>query len=177
MKRIRYQVACSLDGFLAGPGDEIDWIPPEPAFDFEALQSQFDTFLMGRRTYEVARALGETFQGKRVVVASRSLRPEDHPAVEVVAEGLEARVRELRGEDGLDIWLFGGGELFGHLLALDLVDTVELALVPVLLGSGVPVLQGGEARRRLELKGHRAYPGGMILAEYEVVPEGDGGHG
>jgi dihydrofolate reductase len=52
MRRLRYQVACSLDGFIAGPDDGYDWITPEPTFDFEALYAQFDTLLMGRRTYE-----------------------------------------------------------------------------------------------------------------------------
>ena len=152
MKRVRYQVACSLDGFIAGPQDEVDWIPPEPSFDFAALHAQFDTFLMGRRTYEVARSMNESFKGKRVVVASRSLRAEDHPNIEVVGEGLERRVRELRGESGLDVWLYGGGRLFAQLLAWDLVDTVELAILPVLLGGGVPFLPHTAARRRLELQ-------------------------
>jgi hypothetical protein len=79
MRRIRYQVACSLDGYIAGPKDEFDWITPEPSFDFDALYAQFDTLLMGRRTYETVQSMGETFRGKRVIVASRSLRQEDHP--------------------------------------------------------------------------------------------------
>jgi dihydrofolate reductase len=87
-----------LDGYIAGPNDEFDWITPEPSFDFEALYEQFDTLLMGRRTYEIVRATGESFRGKQVIVASRSLRHEDLPDVEVVSEGLEARVRELRAQ-------------------------------------------------------------------------------
>jgi dihydrofolate reductase len=172
MRRVRYQVACSLDGFIAGPHDEFDWIPPEPAFDFEGLDAQFDVLLMGRRTYEIVRAAGEGFHGKQVVVASRSLRPADHPAVEVVGEGLEARVLSLRGEAGRDVWLYGGGELFAQLLAWDLVDTVEPAVIPILLGGGRPFLPAPAVRRRLTLVRHRAFPGGMILIEYDVRDEG-----
>ena len=62
MRRVRYQVACSLDGYIAGPNDEFDWIIPEPSFDFEALHEQFDTLLMGRRTYEIVHAMGEDFR-------------------------------------------------------------------------------------------------------------------
>ena len=171
MKRVRYQVACSLDGFIAAPGDDMDWIPPEPSFDFVALHAQFDTFLMGRRTYEVARAMGETFDGKRVIVASRTLRAEDHPNVEVIGEGLEQRIRELRQETGLDVWLYGGGSLFAQVLAWDLVDTVEPAILPVLLGSGVPLLPETAKSRRLELRSHQVYPSGMILVEYAVIRE------
>jgi dihydrofolate reductase len=172
MRRIRYQVACSLDGFIAGPHDEFDWIPPEPAFDFAAHYAQFDTLLMGRRTYDVVRSLLEELRGKQIIVASRSLRPEEHPGIEVVGAGLEARVRELRAQPGRDIWLYGGGELFAQLLAHDLVDTVEPALIPVLLGSGVPFLPAPALRRRLTLTGQRVYPGGMVLLEYEVQKGG-----
>jgi dihydrofolate reductase len=174
MRRVRYQVACSLDGFIAGPNDEFDWIPPEPTFDFEALYAQFDTLLMGRRTYEIVRASGESFRGKHIVVASRTLRPEDHPDIEVVGSGLEARIRELRSEPGRDIWLYGGGALFTKVLAWDLVDTVEPAIVPILLGGGVPFLATPSVRRRLTLVGHQIYPSGMVLLEYRVERGGEG---
>lgn len=168
MRRVRYQVACSLDGFIAGPNDEFDWIPPEPTFDFAALHAQFDTLLMGRRTWEIVRASGMDFGDRPVVVASRTLRAEDHPEIEIVGSGLEERVRELRAAPGRDIWLYGGGTLLATLLAWDLVDTVEPAILPVLLGEGVPFLASGVARRRLKLVDHRAYPAGMVLLGYEV---------
>lgn len=175
MRRVRYQVACSLDGFIAGPDDDFDWIPPEPSFDFEALYARFDTLLMGRRTWEIVRAMGERFEGKRVVVASRTLKPEENPGVEVVSDGLEARVRALRAEPGLDIWLYGGGRLLAQLLAWDLVDTVEPAIMPILLGDGIPLLGAPAVRRRLTLTAHRAYPGGMVVLEYDVDRTGGAG--
>lgn len=177
MRRVRYQVACSLDGYIAGPDDEFDWISPEPEFDFEALHAQFDTLLMGRRTFQIIRDTGQSFRGKRVIVASRSTRQEDFPDVEVVAEGLESRIRELRAEPGLDIWLYGGGRLFSQLLAWDLVDTVEPAIIPVLLGGGVPFLPQPAVRRRLTLNAHKAYPGGMVLLEYSVQRNGGAKNG
>jgi dihydrofolate reductase len=172
MRRVRYQVACSVDGYIAGPDDGFDWITPEPTFDFEELYARFDTLLMGRRTYEIVRGAGESFRGKQVVVASRTLRPEDHPGIEIVGEGLDERIRELRGLTGRDIWLYGGGELFSQLLAWDLVDTVEPAFIPTLLGGGIHFLPSPAVRRRLTLVGHRAYPGGMVLIEYEVQKAG-----
>jgi dihydrofolate reductase len=172
MRRVRYQVACSVDGFIAGPDDDFDWITPEPTFDFEELYAQFDTLLMGRRTYEIVRAAGEGFRGKQVVVASRTLRPERHREIEVVSEGLDQRIRELCAQPGRDIWLYGGGDLFTQVLAWGLVDTVELAFMPVLLGDGIRFLPSPAVRRRLTLVGHRAYPGGMVLIEYEVQDPG-----
>lgn len=168
MRRLRYQVASSLDGYIAGHQDEFDWIPPEPSFDFDALHAQFDIILMGRRTYEILQDVGENFPGKQVIVASQSLRQEDHPNVEIVSDGLEIRVRELLSQHGRDIWLFGGGNLFYQLLTWNLVDTFEPAFIPILLGGGIPLLASHGVRRNLVFIRQQAYPSGMVLMEYEV---------
>jgi dihydrofolate reductase len=55
MRTIRYAVAMSVDGYMAGPNGEADWIGLDPEVDFAAVRAQFDTLLRGRRTYEVAR--------------------------------------------------------------------------------------------------------------------------
>jgi dihydrofolate reductase len=169
MRRIRYQVACSLDGFIAGPGDDFDWIPHDPDVNFGALFAQFDTLLMGRRTYEVIRSMGLKFPGKRVMVVSRTLKQEEHPDVVVLSSDVENRIRALRDEEGLDIWLYGGGELFSALLGMNLVDSVEPAIIPILLGGGVPFLPSPSVRRGLALTGHRVYGSGIVLLEYSVV--------
>ena len=168
MRRVRYQVACSLDGFIAGPRDEFDWIVPESTFDFDALYAQFDILLMGRRTYDVVRDIPDVFRGKRVIVASRSLGPDSLPGVEVVGDGLLDRIQELRAEPGADIWLFGGGALFAHLLERNAVDTVEPAIIPILLGDGIPLLPSPSVRRSLTLQRTQVYPSGIVLLEYAV---------
>lgn len=171
MRRIRYQVACSLDGYIAAPDGGTDWIVDEPEIDFRELFDQFDTLLMGRRTYEgmEGRETGG-FWGKRVLVFSRSLRPEEHPGVTVVGERVEETLEELRAEPGKDIWLFGGGELFRSLLELGFVDTVEPAMIPVVLGGGISFLAGPPIERKLALTGHRLYPSGVVWLEYSVQP-------
>jgi dihydrofolate reductase len=172
MRRIRYQVACSLDGFIAGPGGDFDWITRDPDVDFGALFAQFDTLLMGRRTYDVIRSMGLNFPGKRVVVVSRTLQQEEHPDVLVLSGDIERRITALRDEEGLDIWLYGGGELFSALLGMDLVDSVEPAIIPILLGGGVPFLPSPAVRRGLTLTGHRIYRSGIVLLEYSVSASG-----
>ena len=170
-RRIRYHVACSLDGYIADEDGGADWIVDEPGIDFKELFAQFDTFLMGRLTYEPMMKMNTTgmgMSGKEVVVVSRTLRPEDHPGVTIISHDLEGRVRELRERPGKDIWLFGGGELFRSLLDLGLVDTVEPAIIPVVLGAGRPFLPGPEIQRYLTLTTHRVYPSGIVWLEYEV---------
>ena len=123
MRRIRYAVAISLDGYIAGPKDEADWIIVDPDIDFSALFKQFDTFLVGRRTFEMmARAGRGQTPGMKTLVFSRTLRQHDYPGVKVVAEKLEETLDALRAEPGKDIWLFGGGSLFRSLLDAGLVD-------------------------------------------------------
>lgn len=169
MKRIRYLVAASLDGYIAGPHGEYDWIVQDPEIDFAAMFAQFDTFVMGRKTFE-AMTGGPKLEGK-VVVFSRTLRPEDHPEVTIVAEKERETVEALRREPGKDIWLFGGGELFRSLLDAGLVDTVEVAVIPILLGSGIPLLPSPAPRTKLRLTGRRVYEGsGIVSLQYEVLP-------
>jgi dihydrofolate reductase len=168
MRRIRYQVACSLDGYIADQRGETSWIADEPAIDFDELFDQFDTLLMGRRTYEGILAAGDGFWGKKVLVFSRTLRQEDHPGVMVVSDRVEQRVKALRSQPGKDIWLFGGGQLFSSLLKVGCVDTVEPAIIPVLLGGGRPLLPAPSVQSRLTLTGHRVYPSGIVWLEYTV---------
>jgi dihydrofolate reductase len=168
-RRIRYQVAMSLDGFIAGPNGEADWIIMDPEIDFKTHYSQFDTLLMGRRTYEAMKAYGGgSMPGVQVFAFSHTLRQEDHPHVTIVGDPQQL-VAELRSKPGKDIWLFGGGSLFRSLAELGLVDTVEVAVVPVLLGEGVPLLPAPARRITLKLIGHRLYANtGIMSLEYAV---------
>ncbi len=171
MRPVRYNVAASLDGYLAGPQGELDWIPEDPSVDFGAIFAKVDTVLLGRRSYEALRQYGggPWAPGTRVYIFSRTLRPEEHPDVMIVREDVGGVVAALRGEasDG-EIWLFGGGDLFKSLLAAGQVDTVEVTIVPVLLGGGVPLLEPGAPRTRLALTGTRAYRSGMVSLSYRV---------
>ena len=171
MRKIRYCVAASLDGFIAGPNDEADWITYDPDVDFAALWAQFDTGIMGRHTYEAARQrLGETaFKGITTIVFSRTRKPQDYPKVTVVAELNRDWAQALRSRPGKDIWLFGGGSLFRSFLDAGLVDTVEVSVIPVLLGDGVPLLPPPYTPASLRLLSHAAFPSGRLVLAYDVL--------
>lgn len=170
MRRIRYQVACSLDAYIADLDGKTGWIVDEPAIDFGALFDQFDTLLMGRLTYEGLVKDAAGFWGKTVLVFSHTLRQEDHPQVTVVSRDAQSLLQRMRSLPGKDIWLFGGGELFQSLLALGCVDTVEPAIVPVLLGGGRPLLPTPAVQHRLTLTSHQVFPSGIVWLEYTVNP-------
>ena len=169
MRRVRYQVAASLDGYIAGPGGEYDWIVQDPDMDFRALFAQFDTFLVGRKTFELVTHGGGPKLGGKTIVFSRTLRQEDYPDVTIVSDKIEETVAALRAEEGKDIWVFGGGSLFRSLLEMRLVDAVEVAVIPVLLGGGVPLLPPPASQTKLKLTGYKVYQkSGIVMLHYSV---------
>ena len=170
MRRIRYSVAMSLDGYIAGPNGENDWIIMDPDIDFSAFFSQYDTLLIGRGTYEPMVESGRAgMPGMKAYVISTTLRQEDHPHVTIINENVNERVAALREEAGKDIWLFGGGILFQSLLDAGLVDGVEVAIIPVILGEGIPLLPSGLNHAKLQLTSHRIYEkSGIVLLTYTV---------
>ncbi|MGH7720569.1 MAG: dihydrofolate reductase family protein [Gemmatimonadaceae bacterium] len=170
MRRIWYSVATSLDGFIAGPRGEYDWIPDEPDIDWGAFMARFDTVLMGRRSYEVAGSTPGSMPSMKTYVFSRTLRQEDHSDVTIVSDGeIDETIAALRRASGKGIWLFGGGELFRSLLARGHVDLVEVGLVPVLVGGGLPFLPPPATRTRLRLVDKNTYAkSGIMMLTYEV---------
>jgi dihydrofolate reductase len=172
-RQVHYGVAASLDGYVAGPNGEADWITMDPDIDFAAIFGRFDTLLMGRKTFTGMVTPGKQAKspwGMKTLVFSRTLRPETYPAVTIVKDDPAGAIRDLKAQPGKDIWLFGGGELFRSLAGLGLVDSVSVALVPIMLGGGVPLIPAPASRVPLKLVQQRTYEkSGIVSVEYEVV--------
>jgi dihydrofolate reductase len=168
MRMLRYSVAMSLDGFIAGPNGEYDWIVMDPTTDFSALSNHFDTLLMGRRTFEMAlQGPGATMPGMRTIVCSRTLKTADHPDMTISADAAST-VNALKSQRGKDIWLFGGAALFRSLLDSEVVDRVEVSVMPILLSEGIALLPAGRRSPRLRLEDSKARSSGIVGLSYTV---------
>ena len=171
MRRVRLSVAMSLDGYIAGPNGESDWIVMDPDIDFRELMGGFDTVLMGRKSYEATQRQGGGgggMPGMQTYVFSRTLRQADCQGV-IVSDDPGSTVSALRETPGKDLWLFGGGSLFRSFLELGLVDAVEIGVIPVLLGGGLPLLPHPAKQAKLSLAKHRVYEKtGTVLLEYAL---------
>jgi len=171
MRQVVYSVAMSLDGYIAGPRGEADWIVMDPDINFDSIFARFDVILMGRKTYEATRSSrgGGSMPGMDSYAFSRTLRQADCRGV-TVSDDPSRTIAALKDQPGKDIWLFGGGVLFRTLLERGLVDRVSVAVIPVLLGSGVQLLRGLSTRAELQLAEHQLYSRtGTALLEYAVI--------
>lgn len=168
MRDVRLSLAMSLDGYIAGPAGEVDWLPHDLEFDWGAFMARFDTVVMGRATWDFMRANGGGDGSMRTYVASRTVEPGEREGVTVVADAA-ATLAALRAEEGgKEIWLMGGGDLFAALLDAGQVDLVELTVIPVLLGRGIPFLPGTAARVPLELERVKEEGRGVVTLVYRV---------
>jgi dihydrofolate reductase len=129
---------------------------------------------MGRRTFEgMGGARGSGQPGVQTIVFSRTMRQQDYPNLTIVSENPEQVLAELRSKPGKDIWLFGGGLLFRSLLEARLVEAVEVAVIPVLLGEGISLLppKPSSEQFKLKLASSRTYKTGIVSLEYAVEYE------
>jgi dihydrofolate reductase len=169
VRRVRYSVAMSLDGYIADPEGGYDWIVIDPAIDFGAMFKTQDTLLMGRKSYDQSKQTDYPLPDKKLYVFSRTLRPADVPKG-TLSNDVAGTVRALKKQKGKGIWLWGGGELFRSMLELGLVDEIEVAVIPVLLGDGLPLLPKAATRVSLKLKKQKLYKKtGTVMLNYDVT--------
>jgi dihydrofolate reductase len=187
MRELTYYIGVTLDGFIAGPRDEVDFYPVTPAFaetlgteladiqpyhvradrgGADAPVTRFDTVLMGRRTYEPALQVGITdpYAHLRTVVFSTTLDDPGTANVEIVRTDPVARVRELKAEEGLGIYLAGGAGLAGALI--DEIDRLIVKKYPVIVGEGIPMARYSFAPNHFVLDEARTFDNGCVVLEY-----------
>lgn len=166
-------IAASLDGYIAGPDDDLSWLFTDADYGFSNFYSGVDTLVMGRGTYDVIRTFGEWpyADRKTLVVSRRADVSVDTPLTEVFSGELPALIELLQSEGCDNVWLVGGGELVRSFLEQGLLDQITVSMHPILLGKGVPLFPGGFRRTLLLLKDVNSFEGGLVQMTYHVMPD------
>lgn len=187
MRKLTYYIAATLDGYIAGPGGEIDFFPfdgdfreailaefPEtmpvhvrgPLGVAGAANKHFDTVVMGRGTYEPGPRAGipSPYPHLEQYVFSRTLADPAGTEVRVVADNPVAHVRELKQRHGMGIWLAGGGKLAAALR--DEIDELIIKRAPVVIGSGIPLFDGPFTPTGFAPVENRSFEGGVSITTY-----------
>ena len=165
MRRLKLYTAASLDGYIAGPNGEIDWLDVDGGLDYgyAELYQSIDTTLMGSSTYRVALGAPEfPYPDKTNYVFTREAPPPDTEHVRFVSGDIAGFVRSLKREAGRAIWLVGGGQVNTVMLNAGLIDDVILTSFPLVLGDGIPLFAQGAARAGFETTGCEAYETGLV---------------
>ena len=190
MRELKYFVACSVDGFIAGEDGSLDAFADDGSYFAELFASypetcpghlrealgvraeneRFDTVLMGRKTYEPGLEVGlsSPYPTLKQYVFSTTMEESPHEDVTLVSEDAAGLIRELKKGPGKDVWLAGGSTLAASLFSEGLVDELVLKMNPVVLGSGIPLFSGDVDSTRLELADGETYSGGVTLLRYRV---------
>lgn len=173
MRKVIYGGACSLDGYLAGPGEAIDWLHHSKDVDdvMRKTWAAVDTVLLGRKTWEFAVKMGggPEIPGITGYVFSRTLTSLPNPKDRLVTTDAAAFVRQLKSQPGKNMVVMSGGNFATSLLQEGLIDEVGFNIHPVLLGSGVPAFLDPGKRVKLELMECREMSGGCVLVNYRVI--------
>lgn len=173
MKKIILYIAASLDGRIAEPDGGIEWlsgfpITEEMNYGYTEFMASIDTIVMGGRSWQELSnmdAMG-AYANKVIYVVSHHNWGEKENLT-FVTENVIERITALRNEPGKDIWLFGGGELVSMLLAADLVDEMQIAYIPVILGQGIPLFPKQPKESKWELTGSVTYDSGVLAVKYQ----------
>ncbi len=179
---VTIHMVASLDGFIARRDGSVDWLETADEFadgvalaaaDIEAFLTTIDCYVMGARTYELARkfaadGLGWAYGDKPTIVLTHRELPRVRETVELYAGDLAQLIDERLRAKYRSIWVVGGGEVCSECLRRGLADEVRYSIAPVLIGDGIPFFGAFDSDLALHLAETKAYRNGMVELRYEV---------
>ena len=171
MRKIVLSLAVSLDGFIEGPNGEYDWCFMDQDYGMSAFMNSIDAVFVGRKTYEMSLGMEADISGMPRMdeyVFSNTLDKVKEGSV-LIKGDIKTQVEKIKNQTGKDIWLFGGASLTTTLMTLKLIDEVQLAVHPILLGGGKPLIRDVSERVNLELIDTKTYSTGLVSLKYSVM--------
>ncbi len=177
MPHIIYHVATSLDGFIADKDHGVDWLnnfegmnDPEAMADFTTLMTSFDAILLGGKTYDFTLSYGQWMSPDTPtwVFTSRDLKLLD-PCIQLTTESPENMCAELDSRGLGRVWLMGGRKLAASFQDAGLIDEIDVAIIPILLGEGISIFGQTNTEPNLKLAESNSYKNGVVTVRYQVV--------
>ncbi|MBS0654736.1 MAG: GNAT family N-acetyltransferase [Verrucomicrobia bacterium] len=173
--KISIYIAASIDGFIARQDGGLDWLDRVGGFDedygFQNLMNSIDALIIGRKTYEVASTVPDPYPGKRVIVLSNSLHSVKE-GMELYCGDLAVLVTKLHKEGIQHIWV-DGGTTISQFLSSQMIDAMTLSIIPVILGSGIPLFNVIGKEIPCRLASSQSYPSGLVQLRYEIITQFD----
>ena len=171
-------IAQSLDGYIAGPNGELDWLyevenPDDNDFGYAEFIDQVDALVMGRNTFEMVLSFGVWPYTKPVYVASSTLEsvPQEYSEKAFIVKGSPTKIVEMLISKGLKNLYIDGGALIQSFLSTGLIDKLIISTMPVLLGSGVPLFGKLDSKVSLKLESSEVLVGQIVQSSYSIIDD------
>ena len=165
-RKLKLYIAASMDGYIAGPSGEIDWLEEAGSnldYGYHDFYSSIDTTLMGNSTYQLTLTVPEfPYAGKANYVFTRGAPPPDTANVRFVSGDIVSFVESLKSLPGKDIWLVGGGQINTVMLNAGLIDEIILTVFLLVLGDGIPLFAPGANLTRFRTASCESYKTGLV---------------
>jgi dihydrofolate reductase len=167
-RKIILNVAVSLDSMIEGPKGDYDWCFTDQDYGMKKFIESIDAIFYGRKSYELVQSIGENpWANLKSYVFSNTMNA--HDEYELVNGDIIARVQKIKAMPGKKIWLFGGAELTTALMNAKLVDELQLAVHPIILGQGKAMFQNLPGRIKTKLISSEIFESGLVMLNYQVL--------
>jgi dihydrofolate reductase len=173
-RKLILYIACSLDGYIAKPGDDLSFLDRVATggedYGYQNFISSVDTIIIGRKTYDwvVGKVGAFPQEGKETFVVTRTPRPAEGK-INFYSGSLHNLVSSLKKSGGLNIFCDGGAEIVNELLSEKLIDELILSVVPVLLGDGIKLFKDSRPGQELKLQSIQKFDTGLVQLHYKIV--------
>lgn len=174
MRKIKLYIATSLDGYIASPDEDLDWLtqypnPDKLDYGYKEFYKTVDTVIMGGRTYHSILSMDVLwpYKDKETYIVTRH-SSNNQQNIQFITEHVIENITQLKEKEGKDIWLVGGGELVSMLLDHNLVDTMVITSIPTILGNGIPLFPNAPKSSNWEVISSQKYDNSVITTEYEI---------
>lgn len=172
-RKLILYISCTLDGYVAKPGDDLSFLEKVQKegedYGYQEFSASVDTVIVGRKTYEWVINQGYEYphNDKEVYVLTRTSKPKDGNIVYYSGD-IKTLLEELKDLSGKNIYCDGGASIVHEMLKLKLIDEMIISIIPILVGDGVRLFEGGRPEQDLELISSKKYESGLVQVHYGV---------